>query len=117
MNGIKHPSLVNLVNQLIERAPEVKSYTANRQDPTLVTIQGLEISKRISMQVINSGGSELEIRVGGRVFVDLYMDEDGIFPRQPLTRTHFKYMRSIVKRFAAIERVQYDDCDYPGYYE
>ena len=35
---VNHPSLVNLVNQLIERIPETRAYIANRQDPTQVTV-------------------------------------------------------------------------------
>ena len=117
MKAIKHPSLLNLVNQLIERAPEVKSFTANRMDPTMVTIQKLQVTDKISLEVVNSWGSELTIRVGKSKFVELYIDEDGIWLRQPLKFFHMKYMRSIVRRFDIIEREDFSNYeeDMPWY--
>lgn len=117
MKTIKHPSLLNLVQQLIERLPEVNSYTANRMDPTLVTIQKLNIGKHINVEAVSSWGTELTITIGRSTFVDIYVDNDGVYLRQPLNRIHIKYMRSLVKRFKVIEREVpcYDEQDYPFY--
>ena len=114
---VNHPSLVNLVNQLIERIPETKTYIANRQDPTQVTVQSLKVSRFIEVEVVSSWGSELTVIVGGKAFIDLYLDNDGVYLRKPLRSIHIKYMRSLVRRFAVIERVEevYEE-DYPCQY-
>lgn len=102
-NLTKHPMLVDLAKNLIERVPETNRFIANRMDPTLVVKGRLDISKKISITTCSAWGTELTLKVGKEVFVNFYLDGNEVIFRQSFNKMHYKYLRSLIKRFPEVE--------------
>lgn len=104
-----HPSLIRLFNDISERIPLTTSFIANRADPTQVNIHNLDISKNITLRKVSTFGEEIILYVGNNPFIDVYIDNDGVYFRQEFKSLHMKYLRSIIKRFEPIIEENPDD--------
>lgn len=112
-NSTNHPALVKLIEDVVARIPETKSFVANRQDPTQVSICTLELNGDLQARVVTSFGHELEIYQGREKIVDLYLDNDGVYFREELTMEGIGAMRFIRKVAEVVEEEEsYDEFDH-----